>query len=232
MLACVKRPSVILALLCGLALYLAGAALAAKVQQRYQQVQGLAADYQRKSLFVATGSDSERSVEGSGRLLWGRPIDLRLEQDEPRREIILARGPQVWWVRPDRGRADLYPLDRFTTGLRSLLDALGGLAKVDEAFVVEQPQPGEAPEGEDVQTLALRPKENRADLKRLVLWFDSKDLLLKGFRTTSIIGDITEYQFSAVQANPRLTADSFQYNPPADYKVTDHRPLAPSGQGN
>ncbi len=206
-------------------------ALAAKVQARYQQVQGLAASYQRKSIFVATGQDVERTVLGSGHLLWSRPLSLKLEQEEPMRELIVAQNGQVWWVRPERGRADLYALDRFTVGLRALLDALGGLARVDEAFVVEPPSPGEAPEGETGLTLALKPKETRADIKRLVLWFDAQDLLIKGFRITSLIGDVTEYNFSQAQANPRLSADAFQYSPPADYKVTDHRPLPSQGQG-
>jgi outer membrane lipoprotein-sorting protein len=205
-------------------------ALAAKVQARYQQVTGLAADYQRKSVFVATGQDVERTVEGGGRLLWSRPLSLKLEQDQPRRENIIAHNGQVWWVRPERGRADLYPLDRFTSDLRSLLDALGGLTKVDEAFVVEPAAAGEAPEGEEGMTLALKPKESRVDIKRLVLWFDGQEMLIKGFRITSLIGDVTEYRFSQTQANPRLGADAFVYAPPVDYKLTDHRPN--QGQGH
>jgi outer membrane lipoprotein-sorting protein len=205
-------------------------ALAAKVQARYQQVTGLAADYQRKSVFVATGQDVERTVEGGGHLLWSRPLSLKLDQMEPRRELIVAQSGQVWWVRSERGRADLYPLDRFTSGLRSLLDALGGLARVDEAFVVEPPAAGESLEGEEAQTLALKPKETRADIKRLVLWFDERDLLIKGFRITSLIGDVTEYRLTQVQANPKLSPDAYAYTPPADYKVTDHRPN--QGQGH
>jgi outer membrane lipoprotein-sorting protein len=205
-------------------------ALAAKVQARYQQVTSLAADYQRKSVFVATGQDVERTVVGGGHLLWSRPLALKLDQNEPRRELIVAQNAQVWWVRPERGRADLYPLDRFTSGLRSLLDALGGLARVDEAFVVEPPAAGEALDGEEGLTLALKPKEARADIKRLVLWFDERELLIKGFRIVSLIGDVTEYRLTQVQANPRLGADAFSYAPPADYKVTDHRPN--QGQGH
>jgi hypothetical protein len=33
-----------------------------------------------------------------------------------------------------------------------------------------------------------------------------------------------------VQVNPSLGADSFSYHAPADYKLTDHRPQALSGE--
>lgn len=207
------------------------AALAAKVQARYQGINTLAAQFMRKSLFVAAGSDGERVVEGSGSLLWSRPASLRLQQDSPRPELILTQQGSVWWVRAERGRADVYPLERFTTGLRSLLDILGGLARVDEAFSVEAPEEGDRLAGESDLTLVLKPKENRADIKRLVLWFAPEQMVLNGFRIVNVIGDITEYRFQQVQVNPPLGPETFSYQPPADYRVTDHRPQSLSTQG-
>ena len=206
------------------------AALAAKVQARYQQINNLSASYHRKSLFVAAGNDSERTVEGEGRLLWARPTSLRLEQDEPRKELIVTQQGSVWWVRPERGRADIYPLDRFTTGLRSLMDALGGLARVDESFNVEPASEEDrlgVPAGGPI--LVLKPKEKRADLQRLVLWFSPEETVLQGFRIISIIGDVTEYRLGQVQVNLSLAADSFVYQAPPDYKLTDHRPQSNNG---
>lgn len=205
-------------------------ALAGRIQARYQQINGLSAQYLRKSLFVAAGSDGERTVEGSGLMLWAKPTSLRLQQEKPRQELILTQQGSVWWVRPQRGRADVYPLERFTSGLRSLLDALGGLARVDESFTVEAAEEGDHLAGGDALTLALRPKENRADLKRLVLWFSPEELVLAGFKIVNVIGDVTEYRFEQVQVNPPLGSDSFAYQPPADYKVTDHRPQPMNSQ--
>lgn len=205
-------------------------ALAAKVQARYQGINTLAAQFLRKSLFVAAGSDGERVVEGSGSLLWSRPASLRLQQDTPRPELILTQQGSVWWVRAERGRADVYPLERFTVGLRSLLDILGGLARVDEAFSVEAPEEADRLAGENDLTLVLKPKENRADIKRLVLWFSPEQIVLSGFRMVNVIGDITEYRFQQVQVNPPLGPETFSYQPPADYRVTDHRPQNLTGQ--
>ncbi|MFZ5586392.1 MAG: LolA family protein [Thermodesulfobacteriota bacterium] len=205
-------------------------ALAGRIQARYQQINSLSAQYQRKSLFVAAGSDGERTVEGSGLMLWAKPTSLRLQQEKPRPELILTQQGSVWWVRPQRGRADVYPLERFTSGLRSLLDALGGLARVEESFTVEAAEEGDHLAGGDALTLALRPKENRADLKRLVLWFSPGELVLTGFKIVNVIGDVTEYRFEQVQVNPPLGSESFAYQPPADYKVTDHRPQPMNSQ--
>lgn len=197
--------------------------LAAKVQERYKSVQSLQADYSRTSRMVAGGGQSARLVEAKGRLFWQRPTSLRMEQDQPRLELVVTTPQGVWWVRPQRKRADLYPLEQFTTGLRSLLDTLGGLAKVEEAFKLEKPTQAESAAASG-PLLVLSPKERRVDLKRLVVWFDADELLLKGFRLVSLMGDVTEYRLSEVQVNPELAKDAFSYEAPAGFKVRDHRP--------
>lgn len=218
----------LLAALCALAAVPAVAAappaeLAARVQQRYQTIHSLRADYLRLSRFVAGGGQSARQVRASGRLVWQRPLSLRMEQDKPRRELVVTTPQGVWWARPQRRRADLYPLKQFTTGLQSLLDALGGLAKVDQAFHLVKPTPADLPPDSGL-VLVLSPKERRADLKRLVVWFDAQKLTLKGFRIVSLVGDVTEYHLHDLKVNPELPAGTFRYTPPPDFKVRDHRP--------
>jgi chaperone LolA len=197
--------------------------LAAKVQERYKSVQSLLADYTRISRMVAGGGQSARLVEAKGRLFWKRPTSLRMEQDEPRLELVVTTQQGVWWARPQRKRADLYPLKQFTTGLKSLLDTLGGLARVDEAFKLEKPTKQEI-ETASGPLLVLSPKKKRVDLKRLVVWFDSDELILKGFRLVSLMGDVTEYRMSNVQVNLELPKDTFTYKVPSGFKVRDHRP--------
>ncbi|KMY69011.1 hypothetical protein AAU61_05565 [Desulfocarbo indianensis] len=199
------------------------AELAASVQKRYQKVHSLSADYTRHSRFLAGGGQGAREVEAKGRLFWKRPLSLRLDQAAPKPELVVTTPQGVWWARPQRQRADLYPLAQFTTGLQSLLDILGGLAKVDQSFNLETPTPQES-QAASGPLLVLSPKEQRADLQRLVVWFDAKELLLKGFRMTSLVGDVTEYNLSGVVVNPELAGDAFSYIPPADFQVRDHRP--------
>lgn len=202
--------------------------LAKRVQKANQKLNSLTAAYTRISRFVAVGPNSGRQVRASGSLLWGRPWNLRLAQDKPREQLVVANDKIVWWVRASHKRADIYPVEQFTSGLKPLMEALGGLASLEETFVVDTPSPKEAAVLEGALTLALVPKVKRADLARLVVWFDAKTLLPRGFRMVTLVGDVTEYRLKEVKANPSVPADSFTYKPPEGFKVRDHRPSKPA----
>lgn len=204
------------------------AALAKRIQARYQKVSSLAADYTRTSSFVALAGLASRQVKGSGHLIWARTLRLRLEQEKPRQELILAAEGQAWWLRPAKKRADVYPLDRFTSGLTPLLQALGGLASLDADFVVSRPSPAQAAGGpEGGLSLLLNPRQRRADLKALVVWFNQDTLLLSGFKIINLVGDVTTYLLQNVKANVPVEAKLFSFDPPRDWRVVDHRPRRP-----
>ncbi len=205
------------------------AELAGRIQARYQKVRSLAADYTRSSSFVALAGQAGRRVQGSGKLIWARTLRLRLEQEKPRHELIITSQGRAWWLRPAKKRADLYPLDRFTSGLTPLLQALGGLASLDQDFLVSRPnakQSGGGPEG--ALSLLLTPRQRRADLKQLVVWFDQDTLLLAGFKIINLVGDITVYRLQNVRSNVPVDDKLFSFDPPGDWRVVDHRPRRPA----
>ncbi|MDR1396586.1 MAG: outer membrane lipoprotein carrier protein LolA [Desulfarculales bacterium] len=197
--------------------------LAVRVQDNSARVKSLEAEFIRQSDYAAVGADEARQVRGSGRLFWAGPLNLRLEQHAPTQETVVADGTSVWWIRPERRRADVYPIDSFTANLTSLLEVLGGLAKVNEKFFVEQPLPEDLSQIPGELTLALRPQEARADLNRLILWLDEKSLRLNGFKFSNVVGDATRYRLSQIKINPSFPAGVFTYAPPDDYRVNDQR---------
>ncbi len=202
--------------------------LARRVQKANQKINTLSASYLRLSRFVAVGPNAGRQVKATGRLLWSRPWNLRLEQDQPRQQLVVATAETVWWVRAARKRADVYPTSRFTSGLKPLMEALGGLASLEDTFVVAKPTRQEAAALADTLTLALEPKIKRADLVRLVVWFDRRSLLPRGFRMVTLVGDVTDYRLREVKVNQPLPAGAFSYKPPPDFKVRDHRGAPPA----
>ena len=197
--------------------------LIGQIQSKAVATTNLQADFARTSDYVAIGNDGASQVMGTGKLYWAAPLNLRLEQVEPSSELIVSDGASVWWVRPERNRADAYPVDNFTSSLRSVLDILGGLSGINDNFIVEPTLETDlSPDNSDI-TLVLRPKVARADLNRLVLWFNQDTLQLAGFRFSNVVGDVTQYRFSNVLTNQSLPKDFFKYSPPADYRVNDQR---------
>ena len=199
------------------------AALAASVQARYKKIQSIRASYQRTSRFVAAGDRKRQVVRGEGMLTWARPVSLRLDQKKPRPELVVVGPDLVWWVRESRRRVDIYPPEQFTSGLKPLLDALGGLARLDDTFDLASPASSEEKLGQGGPVLVLTPRQKRMDLKRLVVWFQPANLVLKGFRMISLVGDVTQYDLEKVEVNPKLAPGTFTYQPPPDFRVTDHR---------
>jgi outer membrane lipoprotein-sorting protein len=197
--------------------------LAARIKNRYRNINSFSALYERHSRFVAAGSVFNSEVKGSGRLTWQRPFQLRLDQDSPRLEVIVSTGDGVWWVRPDRGRADLYPQEQFTGNLRPLWDALGGLDDLDEMFQVLDPTAEDQELEEGKLILVLKPHKARSDLQRLVLAIDPDSTIITAFRIINLVGDKTDYSFKGIVVNPRLDADTFSFQPSPNLKVVDHR---------
>lgn len=198
--------------------------LSAKVQERYGQIKAISADYTRTSHFQGLAGEAPRVTEAVGRLDYLRPLSLKLDQLRPKPETVLADGKVVWWTRQNRERADVYPLSDFTSGLNSLLSALSGLSNLEAEFELIPANPAEAEYMEKNPGLVLKPRKSMGDLARLAVWFDESGLLLKGFASTNLLGDVTIWRFENMQPNPEFASDYFSYSPPEGWRIVDHRP--------
>ena len=156
-------------------------------------------------------------------LFWGRPMHLRLDQETPRQEIIVPGRRGSGGCGRRASGPSFTPWTSSHPAWGPLLDALGGLSRLDSAFNLLEPGPDEAPADHQGPVLALEPKTPRADLKRLVLWFSPDDLVLAGFKTISLIGDETEYRLTTVEVNPKLPDNTFAYSPPQGFRVLIHK---------
>ncbi len=226
MLNAIKRGMVLalgLIMLAAPALAETPAQTAERIQKRYRDIESISANYTRKSKFAASGSIFKSEVEGGGWIAWAKPYSLRLDQREPKKELIVTTSQGIWWVREERSQADLYPTEQFTANLRPVWDSLGGLSSITDTFNLEKATAKEAGLAPGSLALALTPKQARADLNRLVLFFDTDSLLLKGFRIVNLIGDVTDYRFSNMDVNPKLPTWTFNYSPPNEYAILDHR---------
>ncbi len=200
------------------------AALQQRLQKTYDKINAISADFRRESQYISGGGTSGGKVRARGHILWQRPLNLRLNESEPKVQEVVSDGSTLWLVQPDRKRVTIYEVSANTEALRGLLAALSGLRDLSESFKVVQATENEkGPQG--VETVALEPLNPRADMGRLVVWFDVESLELRGLRIVSMVGNINQYGFSDVKFNPQVDGADFTYEPPEGFRVFDQRPV-------
>ena len=106
------------------------------IKEHYGQTSGLSVPYTRD---VMTRSMSMLGAQSKGDLASGiihfkAPHFLRLDQEMPASEIIIANDNILWWYIPDKKEAHRYRAKDFGKELRLLSDIFRGLAEVKIVF--------------------------------------------------------------------------------------------------
>ncbi len=191
------------------------------LKDRYAHMTGMAADYIR----VTTSPSMEKiykassSQTASGRLFYKKPNKLRLNQTAPDPELLITDGTTVWWYIPEENVVQKYSGQALMTQLEPLLDFLNGLGDLEKSFSVSL-----FPiivKGESRFELTLEPKTKGTNLQELIVWLNADDYTLTGFRFTSTLREVTEFELSAVIFNPGINDDTFQFQVPDEAEVIE-----------
>lgn len=108
------------------------------IKRNYGNLAGLSLPYSRE---VVTRSmsllgDQAKGDMASGNIFFKHPYFLRLEQEKPKAETIIANNEILWWYIPDKKCAYQYPSKDFGKELRLLSDIFRGLSRVENSFQV------------------------------------------------------------------------------------------------
>ncbi len=191
------------------------------LKDRYTHMTGMAADYIR----VTTSPSMEKTYKtsssqtASGRLFYKKPNKLRLNQTAPDPELLITDGTTVWWYIPEENVVQKYSGQALMSQLEPLLDFLNGLGDLEKSFSVSL-----FPiivKGESRFELTLEPKTKGTNLQELIVWLNADDYTLTGFRFTSILREVTEFELSAVIFNPGINDDTFQFQVPDEAEVIE-----------
>ncbi|MEW5722274.1 MAG: outer membrane lipoprotein carrier protein LolA [Thermodesulfobacteriota bacterium] len=192
-----------------------------KVRERYAGTTGLTADYQRTTTSPSMEGVFKSSSQNvaSGVLLYKKPDKLSLDQKEPRPEKLVTDGRTVWWYIPEEKMVHRYSDVDVYGELKPILDFLGGLAGLEEQFLVRVIPAG-----------TKNDKNHRLDLARLTegpgpqditVWLAPDTLTVVGFKITSLTGESTVFNLTHVDTQPKLKDDQFIFTPPPDAEVVD-----------
>jgi len=191
------------------------------LKNRYADITGIAADYTR----TATSPAMEKTYKASnrhvaeGRLLFKKPNKLRLDQTSPDPELLLTDGTTVWWYIPEENVVQKYSSRNLMTQLQPLLDFLNGLGDLEKSFTVALMHI--QVKGESRYELSLAPKSEGTGLSELKVWFKSDNYTLTGFRITSTLREVTDFELRVVRFNPGISDSRFQFQVPDEAEVID-----------
>jgi outer membrane lipoprotein carrier protein len=148
-----------------------------------------------------------------GTLLMQRPGKFRWDYQTPYQQLIVADGKRLWIYDPDLEQVIVKPLGEALGDTPALL--LSGGSSVSERFVVtELPEPRDG-----LRWVQLLPRQSEAGFQELRLGFGPRQLqrmeLVDGF------GQLTTLEFSNLQENVTLPANSFTFVIPSGVDVVD-----------
>jgi outer membrane lipoprotein-sorting protein len=108
------------------------------IRGKYGNLPGLSIAYTREVITRSMSMLGNR-VKGdlaTGRMFFKPPYFLRLEQETPSPETLIANEDTLWWYIPDKKQAHKYSSQEFGKELRLLSDIFRGLTKVTKNFQI------------------------------------------------------------------------------------------------
>jgi outer membrane lipoprotein carrier protein len=153
---------------------------------------------------TVTAPDGKRKKTTTGTFEFQRPNQFRFSYAKPAEQLIVADGKEVWIYDPDLQQASVRNMDQALGATPVSLLAGGDLSK---DFTLKS-----LPAANGLDWVQATPKRNDSSLQSLKLGFKGRELgaleIVDGFGQQSLM------QFSAIEANAKVPADRFRFNPP------------------
>ncbi len=184
--------------------------LVAKVQQAYERIPALTADFVQ----IATYVSINRQQTSSGRLYIEKPHLIRWEYTQPEAQTILYDGKVLRVYLPRRRQVLQSPLPA-TDRTNVALLFLAGIGKLQEVFRITPVAKREA----HLVYLRLQPRSPQAGFTELQIAVNPQNYLVEKLIIRDTIGNLTEIRLLSLQVHPRLPAQVFALSLPPDTEI-------------
>ena len=186
------------------------------IKNRYGTSSGLSVPYTRE---VITRSMSMLGNQAKGDLASGiiyfkPPHFLRLDQEKPGHEIIIANDNILWWYIPDKKEAHRYRAKDFGRELRLLSNIFRGLAEVKDSFKV---QLQEKDEKGDYQ-IVMVPDPPWQEIDRIALTV-SPEYEIRAVRIFNALGSVTQFNLGNFTIGKTFEKGFFEFVAPPGVKI-------------
>jgi outer membrane lipoprotein carrier protein len=188
------------------------AAVAERVQRRYDAVRDLRARFTQRTASVALGSAPGAALESRGEVFFAKPGRMRWSYQEPEPSLVVSDGTTVWIHDPEAREVQELPLGpEFLSG--AAIQFLLGDGRLTDEFTIAARGCG----GAEVDLL-LTPRRD-SSYERLELRADAKTGEIRSTVVVDVLGNRTEVELSDVRTNTRPAANLFRFEAPEGTRV-------------
>jgi outer membrane lipoprotein carrier protein len=156
---------------------------------------------------TVTSPDGKRTKTSSGTFEFQRPDRFRFAYKKPFEQLIVGDGAKVWMFDPDLNQASSRKMDQ---ALGATPAALLAGNNIERDFTLKADGP---------DAVLATPRQSGGTLQSLRIRFKGRELagveIVDGFGQKSLL------EFSNVQANPALAAETFRFTPPKGADVIE-----------
>jgi len=186
-------------------------AIAEKVDQRYNHMQTLEAQ------FVETYSGAGMTRKESGTLELKKPGRMRWDYHEPRPKMFLADGSTAWFYVPGERQVRRAPVKQIED-LRSPLRYLLGKSKLEKEFIGLAIATDAKPLNAGDIVLRGVPKGMQERVSQTLLEV-TPDGLITRIVVDELDGSVTEFRFLQQRENVQIADQRFKFTPPQGVEV-------------
>jgi len=186
------------------------------INKTYGRLSGLSVHYTREVITRSMSmlGNQARGDMASGKIYFKHPHFLRLEQEKPKPETIIANNDTLWWYIPDKKCAYRYPAKDFGKELRLLSDIFLGLANVENNFQVILH--GRNPSGG--YEIELIPDPPWQEIDRIAVTA-TQEYQIQSVKIYNQLGSITLFTLGAMAEEKDFQGDFFRFVPPEGVKM-------------
>ena len=187
-----------------------------RVNEHYAELTTYRAAYEQEAESPAMGGKQAIVFKdvSTGDLVFVKPDLIRLDQKDPRTEVLVSDGSVSWWYIPDEKKAYKYTAYTQSGALRALTEVFSGKGKLSDSFTTVVLNS----KGDSIK-IRLKPKMGGSDFEYLDIDLDSKSLELKGLYISYLMGQSTKFTFFDIKEGADIPLDLFKFTPPKGAEI-------------
>lgn len=182
----------------------------------FQRVNTLRANFTQSVRDPMLGSDDT----ARGELLQQRPNKFAMRFTDPRGDLLLIDGTNLWVYLPSSAPNQV---------VRSAVSSRPGQSPDVMREFLETPQDrftiayvrSESIGGRPADALSFTPRQANSAYRRVVLWIDRQDDLPHQIEISEASGAVRRITLDRLRVNTALPASAFTFTPPAGVRVVD-----------